>query len=157
MYASTSGGSVARQVGLFLRVSVDAVAISGTAIGFLALFALVPDPLRMLGGVGVVGGSVLVLRVNDRLRDVVAAPGVPPTPAGPWLVTGWSRRGLACAGALLPAWARDRYLEEWQDGLCEVRQGGRLSRRQRADEVVQCLRAALALAVVLRLRRLLGR
>ncbi|MCZ7437818.1 hypothetical protein O7598_15525 [Micromonospora sp. WMMC241] len=64
----------------------------------------------------------------------------------------WGERGLGCAAALLPPDVRHRYVEEWRDGLQAVlREQG--SRRRWADELVQCLRAAVSLAIVLRLRQ----
>lgn len=68
--------------------------------------------------------------------------------------SGWVERGLIGAGMLLPARVRDRYVEEWRDALYEVLYERETAWYQLIDTLAQCVRAAVVLALLLRIRRL---
>ncbi|MEU8210061.1 hypothetical protein AB0B85_12790 [Micromonospora sp. NPDC049044] len=151
---SASAGFVVRRVGFMIRVSVDAFAIVGATLGFCAV-AAAASPLHLLSAVCVTSGSLAFLEITERLRVIAAnsvTVGRPDTglsPAAGRRIEQW----LVYAGALLPAEARDRYIEEWWGGIYEVLVSRQASRSNQAGEIFQCLRAALTLALVLRLRR----
>lgn len=155
MYARSLPGDLARRCGSAAVVVADAVAICGVTIGICALAYLpnADDPVpagQWAGSVGLAGGGVLLLRLVGFLRDPDGRPVGSASFARP-LGAGLAERVVTRAGSLLPERARDRYVEEWRSSVHDVLGQPGSAWHHRAAEVLQCLRAAAVLAVVLRL------
>ncbi|WBB79038.1 hypothetical protein O7606_23070 [Micromonospora sp. WMMD882] len=154
-------GALARQCGYVVVVATDAVGLLGVALGLvcaLILLAEAESPMRLADGVssvGAVGTGVALLRLNGFLRERdgrsrhragVRSPG---DRVALGIVTG--------AGRLLPASARERYVEEWRGLTRDALLDPDASGRRAVAEAAQCLRAAVVLAVVLRTVRRIPR
>lgn len=149
--------TVARRCCLIAIVVVDSVAISCLTIGVCALLASSGLSGQVgleasVGSAGMAGGGVVLLRINGILRRFGHSLVTAGAPCAPGIGDRISERVIARAGGLLPAWARDRYVEEWSDILHgAAAERGRMRWPTRGAELLQCLRAVVVLSVTLRL------
>lgn len=156
MYAKGLTGTVARRCGSAAVVAADALGIFGVTIGICALLYLTagegPVPTgHGVGSVGLAGVGILLLRVTGFLRGLV---GWRPTGSASFARTlgeELAERAVTRAGTLLPERIRDRYVEEWRSSVHDALREPGAAWHRRAAEVLECLRAAVVLAVVLRL------
>jgi hypothetical protein len=153
-------GAFARHCRSVLLIGIDAVSIGGFAIGVcLVLAATGAEASASVGraglySLGLTVSSVLLLRVNGALRRISAGHATAGWPIGAGVPRGFGDRLLtrvvARMAALLPEWARDRYVEEWLDSLYDIHAGAGSAWYRIPVELFQCLRAAAILAVTLR-------
>lgn len=149
--------AVVRHCFAALVIGIDALAISGVVLSTLIAFtgtSLHGTTGENLVLGGVFGGGAALLHVNGFVRSLGDRAGGGQPASFLCALEYLTGQLIVVVSLLLPGQARWRYVEEWQDALRDVADESGTSRWWRTSaEVLQCVRAAVLLAVILRCGR----